>query len=428
MSLVGYHRLDGRPAFKIAVREVDGRYLLYLGHFWHSGWTVLDVTDPASPELVRFVEGPANTTTKQVQVADGLLICGLERPGTGGPVDREPYDPSEPYEAGAYVFDVAADPTDPQLLAHWDTGGRGTHRNFYAGGDYAYMCASPAGAEPTIDDPSVDPVKNCHLSVVDVSDPERPAEVATWRWPGQRPEARGESHSHYFHGPAYVRGDRAYLSYGRLGMVVLDVSTPRDPTLVYRGDFGGMLGGYNGVHSVVPVPGSDLAVVNSEAIAEGSPLDHERGDPLAYAFVVDVSDERDPGYEGRRHRGPRAVGTLPQPRPEPDRPYDTYYAKPARFGPHNQHHPEAAGPRLVTDEYVFMTWFNAGLRVFDVSNPLAPSEVGYYVPEAPAERVGSNRPRGELGTQLEDVVVDDRGYVYCTDPNHGLFVLESSFA
>jgi sugar lactone lactonase YvrE len=28
-----------------------------------------------------------------------------------------------------------------------------------------------------------------------------------------------------------------------------------------------------------------------------------------------------------------------------------------------------------------------------------------------------------LVTQIEDVVVDRRGYIYCTDKNHGLFVL-----
>jgi hypothetical protein len=31
-----------------------------------------------------------------------------------------------------------------------------------------------------------------------------------------------------------------------------------------------------------------------------------------------------------------------------------------------------------------------------------------------------------LVTQLEDVIVDARGYVYCTDKNHGVFVLRYS--
>lgn len=69
-----------------------------------------------------------------------------------------------------------------------------------------------------------------------------------------------------------------------------------------------------------------------------------------------------------------------------------------------------------------MTWFNAGLRIFDISDPLVPREVGYYVPDDPGQRRGT-RPRS-LVTQFEDVIVDARGYIYCTDKNHGLFVLE----
>jgi hypothetical protein len=44
----------------------------------HSGWSSLEVTDPEHPELLRFVEGPANTMTLQVQVADRVMITGLE--------------------------------------------------------------------------------------------------------------------------------------------------------------------------------------------------------------------------------------------------------------------------------------------------------------------------------------------------------------
>ena len=67
MRVVGYHDLDARPAFKLAMQEVGGRFYLYTGHLWHRGWSVLDVTDPAAPRLVRFIDGPANTWTIQVQ-------------------------------------------------------------------------------------------------------------------------------------------------------------------------------------------------------------------------------------------------------------------------------------------------------------------------------------------------------------------------
>jgi hypothetical protein len=78
--LVAYHDLDGRPAFKMAMQVVDDRWYLYLAHLWDRGWSILDVTEPFHPELVRFVEGPDNSMTIQVQVSHGLMLTALERP------------------------------------------------------------------------------------------------------------------------------------------------------------------------------------------------------------------------------------------------------------------------------------------------------------------------------------------------------------
>ena len=43
---LGYHDLNGKPAFKLAMQEVNRRWYLYVAHLWHRGWSVLDVTDP----------------------------------------------------------------------------------------------------------------------------------------------------------------------------------------------------------------------------------------------------------------------------------------------------------------------------------------------------------------------------------------------
>lgn len=421
VSLTGYHDLEGRPGFKLAIERVDDRWLLYLAHLFHSGWSIVDVTDPSTPELVRFVEGPSNTMTKQIQVADGKMVTALERPKSGAGVPGGPkFDPSDSYKAGVAIWDVATDPTDPQLLSEHLIGGRGTHRNFYPGGDYVYCCASPEGWEPTREDPTVDPVKNFYLSVLDISDPESPVEVGEWMAPGQDPDSDVEPETSYFHGPAYVEEDRAYLSYGRAGMVVLDVADPTEPTLVTQLRFG-PLGSYNGTHSAVPVPGTDLVAVNSEAVSEETPLERE-GDPLQYTFLVDVSDERDPGFVGRTPVGPRVVSSMPTPVPGAALDYDTYHEKPGWFGPHNQHHPRGEPARLQSSEFLFVTYFNGGLRVFDISEPLAPREVGYYVPTAPDDLIGRSRSEG---MQFEDVLVDARGYAYCTDPQRGVYVLET---
>lgn len=44
IEAVGYTGLDGKPAFKISIKEHRGRWYLFAGHFWHRGWSVIDVS------------------------------------------------------------------------------------------------------------------------------------------------------------------------------------------------------------------------------------------------------------------------------------------------------------------------------------------------------------------------------------------------
>ena len=390
LEVIGYHDLGGNPAFKTAMQRVDGRYYLYLSHFWRSGWSVVDVTNPQAPELLTTVDGPPNTWTLQVQVADGIMLCALERatPGWG-------YDPELTEAVGVLTFDVRTDPTSPRLLSHYDTTGRGTHRNFYAGGRYAYLAAEPEGFTGNI------------LSIVDVSDPTSLQEVGRWWWPGQHTAGGEQTDTKWFlHGPAYVVSDLAYLSYGRVGVVILDVSDKTQPTLVSRtsfGDFGSPLG----CHSAIPY--GDVVVANSEALAEGD------SEGLPYTVAIDVADPA----------APRIVSWFPTPYPHADTGFRTYQEKGARHGPHNQHQWQGQDCLLHDDSRVYLTHFNGGLRVYDIGEPLRPQEIAYYVAADPAVRRGV-KPVEALRTQFEDVIVDDRGNIYCTDKNHGLFALRLS--
>jgi len=70
-----------------------------------------------------------------------------------------------------------------------------------------------------------------------------------------------------------------------------------------------------------------------------------------------------------------------------------------------------------------LTYFNAGLRIYDVSVPTVPREVGYFVPPDPKKRYGTF-PKSRLAVQTEDVLVDTRGYIYITHKNQGLWVLK----
>jgi hypothetical protein len=80
VDLLAYHDLDGRSGFKLALEEGDGRFFLYVAGFWHSGWSILEVTDPEHPQLPRWLRGRPTPMTIQVQVADGIMITALEHP------------------------------------------------------------------------------------------------------------------------------------------------------------------------------------------------------------------------------------------------------------------------------------------------------------------------------------------------------------
>ena len=189
-------------------------------------------------------------------------------------------------------------------------------------------------------------------------------------------------------------------------MVILDISDITLPRLVSRLDFHPPLGSWLSCHTVLPLSKRKLALVNSEAIKENG------DEALNYAGIVDISDERNP----------RLMSLFPIPEPPPGTPYRNFCEKGGRFGPHNFHHPQRQACLEDRDDRVYLTYFNAGLRVYDISDPRLPREIAYYVPPDPKERRGL-LPRTALVAQSEDVLVDRRGYCYVTDKNHGLHVL-----
>ena len=77
---IGYSGLDGRGgAFKMAIKHVNDKWYLFMGHEWHRGWTILDVTDPKDPKFVKFVPGPDNTNSIQMEFHDNLMLTALQK-------------------------------------------------------------------------------------------------------------------------------------------------------------------------------------------------------------------------------------------------------------------------------------------------------------------------------------------------------------
>lgn len=402
VEFVGFHDLNGKPGFKVAIQSMKGRWYLYVASLWFPGWSILDVTDPARPELLKFVPGPENTMTAQIQVAEGKMITGLQVIGAGTPPERAKlwgYDPSKPFEEGILIWDVAS-PAEPKLLGHFRTHGNGTHRNYYAGGKYVHLAANMKGYQGNI------------YVIVDISDPKNPVEVGRWWYPGQWLEG-GEKQTEVLgvlpevlgmHGPATIVGDLAYVSYGRSGFVILDVSDLRKPKMIGHlsiGSFGSIVGG----HSFLPIPERKLAIATLE------PTQEHGGDPALFVATVDISNPEKPRY----------MAFFPTPIPEPGHGVTNFAHKGGSFGPHNVHHPNFNPFHAPVNNILHQCYFNAGLRIWDISDPQLPRELGYFVPENPRARRGPIPPT--LATQFDDVLVDTRGYAYITDKHHGIFIL-----
>jgi len=112
---------------------------------------------------------------------------------------------------------------------------------------------------------------------------------------------------------------------------------------------------------------------------------------------------------------PVSIATCPLP------PVDAYKVRGGRFGAHNIHENVELPTAWRSDQIVLGTFFNGGLRAYDISNPYQPKEIAAFVPPAP-----KGSPVGAI--QLNDVFVDERGIVYTQDRfSGGLYTLEMDF-
>ena len=102
-------------------------------------------------------------------------------------------------------------------------------------------------------------------------------------------------------------------------------------------------------------------------------------------------------------------------------PLDAYASRGGRFGAHNIHENVPKPTAWHSDETIIGTFFNGGLRAYDISNPYQPKEIAAFVPPGPPLA-----PKGTI--QLNDVFVDERGIVYTVDRHvGGLYILEMDF-
>ncbi len=326
----------------------------YVGNYRHAAIAIVDVADPAHPALLESLGLPAGTRPVELRTIpdlDLLVVADLSS------------------EAGLFTYNVS-DCATPQLLGSMTLAQPANE--LYLWHDGARVLAFIA----SFDDYPPD------LTVVELTDPAQPREVARWSRADENVTGRLHSLS------VSQDGTRAYLALWHGGFLVADVDLPQ--IRIVRGPDGGIQPArFPNTHSAVPLEGSSHVLLTSEMLYC----------PFEGLAVADVSD---PAY-------PEIVATLrlPENRCEdlPDPPDGVFTSR----------------APLVVGDVAVVSWYAAGLQAVDLSDPTAPARLGQFVPEAIEDA-----PRTLLGSypvQMVSYPIVRDGLIYATDAVGGLYFL-----
>ena len=418
--LVGSHDLQGREALQVTLRgdwcyvgHLPGRALNPLtGEVEDNGTSILDVSDPAAPVLVAHIPGASGDNCRAVQVIhsprDGrvYLARNHETPTSNGWDVFDVTDRARP----ARVAAIRETPLGPISHAHkawWD---EGTGLYFTSTGEPGFR---PGG----------------HLVIWDLSDPARPGFVSRHWITGQHesepdPGGRGLTMHHPI---VDMAAQQLYLGYPWGGhLLAVDISDIREPRTTLEFTIEPTFN--KGPHTVLPYFG-----VTCPNFSPGI------GDVRDFLLFVNEANNWRPGKREIRTmvyvldvtawEHPMTVETFRVPDAG-------YVGRGGRFGPHQ--FAETRDGRLYApadnDQLLFLAYFNAGLRIVDVSDPFDLREVGYYVPPI-TERTLVRPSRFEDAPELQelhqtviqtnDVDLDHRGLAYLSDRmGTGLHIVE----
>jgi hypothetical protein len=371
----------------------DGRRILWLAHeSAPKNFTAVDVSDPRMPKVVVQTDLPQSyMRSNSLELTGDILAVAYQTQKTG----QKP--------AGFELFDIS-NPEEPRSISFFDASGphsRGVHQLWFCDGEYVHMASGAADFTPTHE------LDDQFYRIVDVRNPSKPVEAGRWWLPGTRrddsapPPAR---HTPFDKGNRAhntnvypQRPDRCYLGYIDAGMFIMDIADKANPKPIARWDNSPPYTGFT--HTVLPLFERSLLVVTDESTEDNA------ADWPKLVWILDAREERNP----------IPIATCPAP------PVDAYKGRGGRFGAHNLHENVPLPTSWHSDTIILGTFFNGGLRAYDISNPYQPKEVAAFVPPAP-----SLAAPGAI--QLNDVFVDEREIVYTVDRHSGgLYILAMDF-
>lgn len=385
-----------------------------------SSGDMLDITDPQNPKIAQKGSVPGGELCYHQQQKKWIIMESVQAPHAFYNAPYGKYEDEAAIKAfrantgfrGVRMWD-ASDPTKVTKISELSSGptGFGVHgdQSYWDGGKYAYISANS--------DDTFTGMLSCiwphavYLMVLDVSDPAAVKKVGEWWVPGMKNtevaalkkwqcvagradalpervmtfEEATEAFKKYvvpkypapdrlpftaLHGPVSVPtriengGKYGYGAWSNFGLLIHDLSNPARPQLAGKFD---------------PSPLYGAEAIPFHTIWMGT---------LPRGFVVSISESLNPDcneeflpnwvIDVRDPRNPVPIAQLGRPQAPPEAPFTDFCYRRGRFSAHKP--PYLQSPGRMSQTFLPVEYFNAGIRCYDLNDPIAPKEVGYFVP------------------------------------------------
>ncbi len=431
-----------------SVLEFDGRRYMFNGGY--PSVQIYDITDPRELERIPTPE-PIDSGIE----GDGPLylrgffryVPRLEKhyfiqsysPPYVGFLENKYLDPERvrairewPDLKGFRVFEMTA-PDEYSLVATVtsDPDGDPAKRPQQGGGcsEFAwdgisrYMFITCAPTDDYANQPYRSLLYTYGVSAYNMTDPADPVYLSTWHVPGQLLSEEAEFRANprwnnrasrmgarVMFVPTYPDdgGQYGYVPMGGWGFYVVDISDPTNMATVGQvDDFPIAVSGNEGDSVYVDV----IEETGGHVFFNGYPLVEDCYEPYKNIYSIDVNDPANP----------TVVGTFPRPTPPAGAMFTDYCQRRGSFGPKR---PGASGrspqPGTPHPRYAPWSFYNAGMQMFDVSDPANVTIAAYFAP-----KIMDPEMNWAFGNPTNAVFVEwDRNLIYLFT-NHGFYVLSS---
>lgn len=373
-----------------------GRYMF---QYYRTRLNVYDITDPKNLKVIlnkTYTDGSwfgAASLAFNKELGKWIMLQSFEVPRSIGGMEGHKY--SNPNEVariknstgyrGIKVFELLS-PTEWKLIAEVSMDGLHPHASKQEGGGafdvatyigrrYAYFAGAPDDTFVHMEHPNE--VYSPIQMIYDFANPAKPELVSTWWVPGQRLGEEEAYKKWSRHGdrmswtgaraplqvptPVEDGGRYGYTTMGALGFYVVDLSDIKHPKPVGHLELPASLAGNEGDWT-----DATRAVTRGIVLASGYPVNEDCYEPWKDVYVIDVKNPA----------APKIISTLPRPKPAAEAPYKDFCFRRGKFGPKRS--PAAYNPGTPNPNITIYPYFNAGLQMFDISDPANPKIVGYF--------------------------------------------------